>query len=390
MSSSESIYFDHAATTALDPIVLEAMMPFLRGEFGNPSSAYAVGRTARQAVDASRDRVARVLGCHSSEVIFTSGGSESDNLAIKGVALALRDRGCHIVTSSVEHHAVLHTCEFLERYFGFDVTMVGVDQFGRVDADEVERSLRPDTILVSIMLANNEVGTLQPIREIAEIVHARGVPVHTDAVQGGASLDLTVSELGVDLLSLSAHKFSGPKGVGILYVRRGTPMLAQQQGGGQEQGMRAGTENTAGIVGAATALELARAGRAAYAAHCSALRDRLIEGVLTRVPGAILTGHPTERLPNNASFAFGEADGEGLLMALDSEGIAASIGSACASGTLEVSHVLSAMGLVDDVAGGSLRLTLGAENTEAEVDWFLALLPDVVERARAARAMTLG
>ena len=390
MIEPRTIYFDHAATTSLDPRVLQSMLPYLQEDFGNASTGYAAGRMARKAIDASRDQVARLVGCRSSEILFTSGGSESDNLAIKGVAMALRGRGNHIVTSAVEHHAVLRTCEFLERHLGFDVTFVGVDGYGRVDVRDVERALRPDTILVSVMQANNEVGTLQPIEAIAKVAHARGIVVHTDAVQGGASLDIEVETLGVDLLSLSAHKFGGPKGVGMLYVRGGTPLLAQQQGGAQELGLRAGTENTAGIVGAAAALELARANRVDYVARCSVLRDRLIGRVLARVAGAVLTGHPTERLANSASFAFAEADGEALLMALDSEGVAASIGSACSSGTLEVSHVLQAMGLVDDEGGGSLRITLGPENTIAEVDAFLSLLPDVVERARTARAMTVG
>lgn len=382
------IYFDHAATTPLDPSVLDAMVPYYRDVFGNPSSAYAGAREARKAIDAARDRVASILGCHGSEVIFTSGGSESDNLAIKGVAFANPGRR-HIVTTSVEHHAVLNTCEFLERHFGYEVTFLPVDQCGMISPDDVQRAIRPDTVVVSMMLANNEVGTIQPLAEVARIAGSHGIPIHTDAVQGAASLDLNVDKLGVDLLSLSAHKFNGPKGVGILYVRRGTAMLPQQQGGGQERGMRAGTENTAGIVGAAVALELAANRRETYVRHCSELRDVLIAEVLENVEDAVLTGHPTERLANNASFAFAGADGEALLMALDAEDIAASIGSACTSGTLEVSHVLRAMGLDDLYAGGSLRLTVGAENTRDQVEELVELLPNVVDRARAARRMTL-
>jgi cysteine desulfurase len=384
------IYLDHAATTRLDPEVLAAMLPYLADEYGNASSAYDLGREARKAIDSARDQVARVLGCQSAEVIFTSGGSESDNLAIKGVALAARGQGRHIVTSAVEHHAVLNTCEFLERHFGFELSVVPVDRFGMVDPDAVEAAIRPDTVLVSIMLANNEVGTLQPISEISRRAHAHGVPVHTDAVQGAASIDLNVDGLGIDLLSLSAHKFNGPKGVGVLYVRRGTEILPQQQGGGQERGLRAGTENTAGIVGTALALERAAAGRDAYRDHCGMLRDHLIEGVLERIDDVRLTGHASQRLANSASFAFYDADGEALLMALDAEGVAASIGSACTSGTLEVSHVLQAMDLDDEWASGSLRLTLGADNTQSEVEQVVSLLPDVVARARAAKRMSVG
>src|SRR5438093_3681993 len=361
------------------------MLPYFGESYGNPSSSYALARDARRAIDDARDSVAELLGARSTEIIFTSGGSESDNLAIKGVAMASTERGRHIVTSAVEHHAVLHACELLERYLGYEVTFVSVDQYGVVDPNAIGRALRPDTVLVTVMLANNEVGTIEPIAAIAAIARARGIPVHTDAVQGGSSLDLDVSRLGVDLLSLSAHKFQGPKGVGVLYVRRGIPILPQQQGGGQERGMRAGTENTAGIVGATTALRLAQERRTEFVQHCTELRDYLVEGVLERVEDAVVTGHPTERLANNASFAFRGADGEAMLMALDAEGIAASVGSACTSGTLEVSHVLRAMGLDDELGGGSLRLSLGIDNTRADIERVLEVLPGVVERARAAR-----
>ena len=387
---SDLIYLDHAATTAVHPAVVEAMLPYFGESYGNPSSSYALARDARRAIDDARDSVAELLGARSTEIIFTSGGSESDNLAIKGVAMASTERGRHIVTSAVEHHAVLHACELLERYLGYEVTFVSVDRYGVVDPDAIGRALRPDTVLVTVMLANNEVGTIEPIAEIAAIARARGIPVHTDAVQGGSSLDLDVSRLGVDLLSLSAHKFQGPKGVGVLYVRRGIPILPQQQGGGQERGMRAGTENTAGIVGATTALRLAQERRTEFVQHCTELRDYLVEGVLERVEDAVVTGHPTERLANNASFAFRGADGEAMLMALDAEGIAASVGSACTSGTLEVSHVLRATGLDDELGGGSLRLSLGIDNTRADIERVLEVLPGVVERARAARQMSVG
>ncbi len=387
---SDFIYLDHAATTAVDPAVVEAMLPYFNESYGNPSSSYALARDARRAIDDARDSVAEILGARSTEIVFTSGGSESDNLAIKGVAMASVERGRHIITSAIEHHAVLHACELLERYLGYEVTFVPVDAYGRVDPDAIGHAIRPETVLVSVMLANNEVGTIQSIAEIAGIAHERGIPVHTDAVQGGNSLDLDVSSLSVDLLSLSAHKFQGPKGVGVLYVRRGTPILPQQQGGGQERGMRAGTENTAGIVGTTAALRLAQENRAAFVQHCAELRDYLVEGVLERVDDAVLTGHPSERLANNASFAFRGADGEAMLMALDAEGIAASVGSACTSGTLEVSHVLRAVGLDDELGGGSLRLTLGMDNTRADVDRVLEVLPGIVERARAARQMSVG
>lgn len=390
MSEPRPIYLDHAATTSVHPSVIDVMLPYFGESYGNPSSSYGLARDARRAIDDARDTVAELLGARSTEIIFTSGGSESDNLAIKGVAMASRDRGRHIVTTAIEHHAVVHACELLERYLDFDVTVVPVDSRGRVDPDDVARALRPDTVLVTVMLANNEVGTIQPVAEIAKLAHEQGVPVHTDAVQGGSSLDLDVGKLGVDLLSLSAHKFQGPKGVGVLYVRRGTPILPQQQGGGQERGLRAGTENTAGIVGATTALRLAQDGKAGFVEHCTGLRDYLVEGVLERVEDALVTGHPTERLANNASFAFRGADGEAMLMALDAEGIAASAGSACTSGTLEVSHVLRAMGLDDDLGGGSLRLTLGMDNSREDVDRVLEVLPGIVDRARAARRMSVG
>jgi cysteine desulfurase len=384
------IYLDHAATTAVHPRVVEAMLPYFTTIYGNPSSSYAIAREARKAVDAARDTCAEILGCRSAEVLFTSGGSESDNFAIKGVAFANRERGRHIVTTAVEHHAVLHTCEYLEKYFGFEVTYVPVDQYGWVNPDNIGRALRDDTVLVSVMLANNEVGTIEPLRAIADLAHARGIPVHTDAVQGGTSLDLDVDRLGVDLLSLSAHKFNGPKGAGLLYVRRGTAILPQQQGGGQERGMRSGTENTAGIVGVTTALRIAQDGRASFVAHCTELRDYLIAQVLGHVPDAVLTGHPTERLAFTASFAFRGADGEAMLMALDAEEIAASAGSACTSGTLEVSHVLRAMGLDDELGGGSLRLTIGLDNSREDVDTLMTVLPGIVDRARAARQMSVG
>jgi cysteine desulfurase len=379
----ETIYLDHAATTPLDPRVLEAMLPYLTGRFGNPSSIHRLGREARQALDEARESVAEVLNASPQEIIFTSSGTEADNLAIQGVAqaLSLEGRGNHIIVSAIEHHAVLHTGDYLER-FGFQVTRLPVDGYGLVHPEVLEEAIRPDTLLVSIMYANNEVGTIQPIAELAEVAHRHGVYLHTDAVQAGGALSLDVEALGVDLLSLSAHKFYGPRGVGVLYVRRGVPLLPQMHGGGQERGRRASTENVAGIVGLAVALRLAQEEREAYNAHCLRLRDRLIAGLLERVPGARLNGHPTRRLPNNAHFCFEGVDGESLLVRLDREGICASGGSACTSGALEPSHVLAAMGVPPAVARGALRLTVGRQNTPEQIERVLDLLPHIIEELR--------
>ncbi len=379
----EPIYLDHAATTPVRPEVLEAMLPYFGERFGNPSSIYSLGREARQAMDRARETVAACLGCRPAEILFTSCGSESDNLAIKGVAYARRDHGNHIITTQVEHHAVLHTCEWLERYAGFEVTYLPVDRHGVVDLAALEAAITDRTTLVSVMLANNEVGTIQPLAAIAALLRPRGIVFHTDAVQGGGACDLDVNRLGVDLLSLSGHKFYAPKGVGILYVRQGTPLLPQLQGGSQERNRRAGTENVPYIIGAATALQLATDELEPTNVRVQALRDRLIAGVLERVPGAHLTGHPTERLPNNASFVFEGVEGEALLLALDQLGICASTGSACTSGSLEASHVLKAMGLPTSLAQGSLRLSLGRGTDEDQIDRTLEALPSVVERLRS-------
>lgn len=375
------VYLDHAATTPLDPRVLEAMLPYLTQVYGNPSSIYQLAREARRAIDQARDTVAEILGAHPAEVIFTASGSESDNLALKGVAFAHRARPAHLVTSQVEHHAVLHAAQFLEK-LGVQVTYLPVDRYARVDPDDVGRAITSDTILVSIMYANNEVGTIQPIEEITRVAHARGVPVHVDAVQAAGLLDLSVNRLGVDLLSLSGHKFYGPKGTGILYVRRGTSCWPLIHGGGQERGRRAGTENVAGIVGLATALRYAEEERDARRRDLQRRRDQLISGILDRVPGSQLTGHPTDRLPNNASFCFEGISGESLLLALDQHGVMASSGSACTSGSLEPSHVLTAMGFPPDLAASSVRLSLGRSNTDAEIRLVLDLLPRLILRLR--------
>jgi cysteine desulfurase len=380
------VYLDNAATTPVDPRVFEAMRPYWLEDWGNPSSVYAVGRRARRALDDARDRIAQVLNCRANEIVFTSCGSESDNLAIRGAAVAQSEQHGrkHIVTSRVEHHAVLHACQWLEQHLGFEVTYLEVDQYGRVDPAAVTGALRPDTALVSIMYANNEIGTIQPVAEIARAVRAAnsGTLVHTDAVQAGGLLPLDTQALGADLLALSGHKFYAPKGVGLLYVRRGTPLVYQISGGGQERGVRAGTENVAYIVGMAMALELAYAEGEQRVAHVQRLRDRLIEGVCARVDRVRLTGHPTERMPNSASFTIAGADGESLLLNLDQEGICASSGAACTSGTLEISHVLHALRLPDDEARGSLRLTTGVRTTDADVDRLLDVLPGIVERVR--------
>jgi cysteine desulfurase len=376
------VYLDHAATTPLDPAVLEAMLPYFTERFGNASSVYRLGREARRALDSARGQVAAVLHCPPADVVFTSGGSEGDNAAIKGALFARGARGRHIVTSAIEHEAVLHTCQALAA-FGVETTYVPVDNLGRVRPEAVAAAIRPDTALVTIMLANNEIGTLQPIAEIAEIAHRQGVLVHTDAVQGAGALPLDVGALGVDMLSLSGHKFYGPKGTGALYVRSGSAWAPQQQGGAQEAKRRAGTENVAGIVGLATALTRAEAEREHEAARLTGLRDRLIREVLARIPESRLTGHPSLRLPNNASFVFADVEGEAILMALDVQGIAASTGSACTSASLDPSHVLLALGLPAPLAIGSLRLTLGRSNGDADVDRIMEVLPAIVQRQRA-------
>lgn len=386
------IYLDHAATTPVRPEVLEAMLPYFSQRFGNPSSIHTLGQEARKALEDARETVAHVLGCRASEVIFTSGGTESDNAAIKGVALALRQTGNHIITSAIEHHAVLHTCHQLEQ-LGFQTTLVPVDRYGMVDPDAVGRAITERTILVSIMYANNEVGTVEPIADIAQVVRERGkalgrrIPFHTDAVQAAGFLDLRVDVLGVDLLSLSAHKFHGPKGVGVLYIRRNTPFEPLLMGGGQERERRSGTENVPGIVGLATALALAEEERPRVSARLSRLRDYFIARVLEGVPGAILNGHPTQRLPNNAHFCFPGVEGEPILLGLDMEGICASSGSACSTGSLEPSHVLTAMGLPPDIARSSVRFTMGRDTTEAEIERVLQVLPDLVQRLRALPSM---
>ncbi|MBI4198979.1 MAG: aminotransferase class V-fold PLP-dependent enzyme [Chloroflexi bacterium] len=390
-SRARPVYMDHAATTRVRPEVLEAMLPYFSEKYGNPSSLYGLAQEARKAVDEAREKVAESLGCRPAEIVFTSGGTESDNTALKGAAMALRPTGNHVITTSIEHHAVLHGCHFLEN-LGFEVTYLPVDRYGLVDLEEMERSITGRTVLVSMMLANNEIGTILPVAEAARLVKAKArrmgksIVFHTDAVQAAGYLDLDVHALGVDMLSLSSHKFHGPKGVGVLFVRRGTPFTPQAVGGGQERQRRAGTENLPGIVGTAVALALAVQGKAWLVQHTSRLRDWLIQGICERVPGARLNGHPTQRLPNNVNFSFEHVEAEPLLVALDLAGIAASSGSACTSASLEPSHVLLAAGLTAEQAVGSLRLTLGRENTEEEVEYVLSVLPVVIARLQSVVA----
>lgn len=383
---SGRIYFDHAATTPLDPRVAEAMRPYLETAFGNPSSLYREGREARRALDEARDALARLLGADSPrEIIFTAGGSEADNLALKGVAWAMGERGRHLVVSAIEHHAVIESARFLEAQ-GFAVTYVNPDRFGVVHPEAVGEALRDETILVSVMHANNETGTIQPVREIAALAREREIPFHVDAVQSAGQLPIDVDELGCDLLSLSAHKFYGPKGVGALYVRRGTPLLPLIHGGAQEQDRRAGTEFVAGIVGMAKALELALEEAESRAKRIAALRDRLEAAIRERVPGVVVNGHPTLRLPGHLNVSIEGIDAESLLLNLDMAGISASSGSACASGSIQPSHVLLAMGLPRELALSSLRLTLGKGNGEDDVDRGVEVLLSLVERLRGRTA----
>lgn len=383
------IYVDHAGTTPVHPQVAAAMHPYFTEQFGNPSSLHGLGAASADAVDDARTAIAEALKARAGEIIFTSGGSESINTALKGVAFAqqLAGAGQRIVSTPIEHHAVLHTLEYLER-FGFETVLVGVDSDGRVDPDEVAAAVDEGTVLVSVMLANNEVGAVQPIAEIARALAARGeslgrrIPFHTDAVQGAGQLGLDVQALGVDLLSLSAHKFHGPKGAGALYLRRGTPFLAQQTGGGQERNRRAGTENVPGIVGMGQALRISEAARERFVPRVSALRDHFLDRTLQEIPGAILNGPGTSRLPNNANVRFENVDGQLLLEALDNVGIAASSGSACTTSSWEPSHVLLAMGCDQDAAAGSLRVTLGPENTVEEMDFIVDQLIRIVPELR--------
>jgi cysteine desulfurase len=376
-----AIYLDHAATTPLRHEVLEAMLPFLTGSFGNPSSAHSFGRAARAALDEAHELVATRLNAEGREIVFTSGGTEANNLALKGAAWAGKARGHRIVTSAVEHHAVGHTLRYLEK-FGFEIVELPVDRYGRVDPEQLERAITDRTILVSIMLANNEVGTIQPISKLVSVIRAhKGVLLHVDAVQAAPYVDLDVQALGADMVSLGAHKFEGPKGVGALYVRHGTHILAQQQGGTQERHRRAGTENVAGAVGLAAAYDLSCAERAEVVARLRRQRDRLVKAIVA-TPGTEVTGHPKQRLPGLLSIIARDTDGSAVAMSLDLEGIACSVGSACTTGSTEVSHVLTAMGYPEEEARGALRLSLGRTTTDDEVATACEVVPRVLASMR--------
>jgi len=381
MGKQRIIYMDHSATTYTKKEVVDAMLPYFTRHFGNPSSIYGIARDSKEAIDAARTQVAKAIGAEPDEIYFTSGGSESDNWAIKGVAYANRKRGNHIITTKIEHHAVLHTCQFLEKE-GFTVTYLPVDKYGRVDPADLEKAITDKTILLSIMYANNEIGTLEPIRELAAVAQKHKVYFHTDAVQAIGNVPIKVKDEKIDLLSLSAHKFYGPKGVGALYIRNGVRIENLIHGGGQERRRRAGTENIAGMVGCGKAIEMATADIDGHNARIRAMRDRLMKGILEKIPHAYLNGHPTERLPGNINISFEFIEGESMLLWLDDEGICASTGSACTSGSLEPSHVLLATGLPVEISHGSLRLTLGDVNTGEDVDTVLEVLPKVVARLR--------
>ena len=390
----DRIYMDNAATTAVSPEVLQTMLPYFSEIYGNPSSIHSTGRDARRAVDAARKQVAQAIGAQPTEIYFTAGGSESDNWAIKGTAFAKRDKGNHIITTAIEHHAVLHTCQWLEKQ-GFQVTYLPVDEYGRVRVEDVEKAITDKTILISIMAANNEIGTLEPIAEIGKLAHEKGILFHTDAVQAVGAIPLDVNAMNIDMLSMSGHKFHGPKGIGALYIRKGVRPDVFMHGGAQERAQRAGTENLAGIVGMGKAIELATQNLEANAARMTRLRDKLIDSILAEIPEVRLNGHRTERLPNNVNVSIRYIEGEALLLRLDLAGIAGSSGSACTSGSLDPSHVLLAIGLPHEIAHGSLRLSLGTDSTEAEVDEVLRVLPGIVKDLRAmsvlnAETSTLG
>ncbi|MEG0012752.1 MAG: cysteine desulfurase NifS [Cellulosilyticaceae bacterium] len=375
------IYFDHAATTPMKKEVIDAMMPYFTENFGNPSSVYQIAQINKKAIDEAREVIAKSLGASTNEIFFTSGGTEADNWAIKGIAEAHKNKGNHIITTKIEHHAVLHTCEYLAKN-GFEVTYLDVDENGVVKLEDLKNAIKETTILITIMYANNEIGTIQPIAEIGQIAKERGVLFHTDAVQAIGQVRIDVKEKNIDLLSLSGHKINGPKGIGVLYIRRGLKIANLIHGGAQERGRRAGTENVASIVGLAKAVELTYANFDEKIIRLTGLRDKLIEGILGKVSHAKLNGHPTTRLSNNVNISFEFVEGESLLLLLDMNGVAASSGSACTSGSLDPSHVLLSIGLPHEKAHGSIRLTLGETSTEEEVDFVIEKLPQIVQRMR--------
>ena len=374
-------YFDNAATTPVREEVLQEILPYFREYYGNASSIYSIAKESKKALEAARAKVAAAIGATPDEIYFTAGGSESDNMALRGVVNASKKEKKHIITTKIEHHAILHTAEFLETK-GVDVTYLSVDEFGKISLEELENAIRPETVLISVMFANNEIGTIQPIAEIGEIAKKHGVLFHTDAVQAVGHVPIDVEKLQVDLLSMSGHKLGAPKGIGAIYIRKGTRISPLIFGGAQEKKLRAGTENIAGIVGLGKAAELAVAEMEETTKKLTALRDKLIHGILESIPDSRLNGHPIDRLPGNCNISFSYIEGESLLLLLDALGIAASSGSACTSGSLDPSHVLMAIGLPHEIAHGSLRLTIDRENTEEQVDFILEKLPGLVQRLR--------
>lgn len=375
------VYLDHAATTPLRREVLDEMMPYLTTYFGNPSSIYAIGRESKKAIENSREQVAKALNANINEIFFTSGGTESDNWAVRGTAYSNINKGKHIITTAIEHHAILHTCKQLEAE-GFEVTYLPVDEYGCISEQQLKDAIRDDTILISVMTANNEIGTIQPIKKIGEIAKERDICFHTDAVQAAGSIKVDVKDMNVDLLSLSGHKFYGPKGTGVLYIKRGTKIQNYANGGAQEKNKRAGTENVAGIVGIGKALEIAVQNLCSNYSHISGLRDRTINYILNNIPYVKLNGHPTNRLPGNVNFSFQFIEAESTIIILDRKGIAVSSGSACASGSLDPSHVLLAIGLPHEIAQSSLRFSFGEENTDEDVDYLLEVLTEIINKLR--------
>ena len=377
------IYLDHAATTATRPEVVEAMLPYFTENYGNPSTVYELGSKNKSAVTHSRETIAKALGTDAANIYFTAGGSEADNWALVATAEAYKNKGNHIITSKIEHHAILHTCEYLEKERGYEVTYIDVDENGIIKLDELKKAIRPTTILISVMFANNEIGTIQPIKEIGAIAREHGILFHTDAVQAFGQILIDVDELNIDMLSSSGHKLNGPKGIGFLYIRKGVKIRSFIHGGAQERKRRAGTENVPGIVGFGKAVEIAIATMDKRIKHETELRDYLIDRILAEVPYTRLNGDRERRLPNNANFSFQFIEGESLLIMLDMAGICGSSGSACTSGSLDPSHVLLAIGLPHEIAHGSLRLTLGEDNTREEMDYVVEKIKGIVERLRS-------
>lgn len=378
---SKRVYLDYSATTPMKKEVVDAMLPYFTEHFGNPSSIHSFGRDAKNTVNQARETIASALGAKREEIYFTAGGTESDNWAIKGIAKSMKGKGNHIITSTIEHHAVLHTCQTLEKE-GYEVTYLPVDETGLIDLNDLKAAIKDTTILITIMFANNEIGTVQPIAEIGQIAKENGVLFHTDAVQAFGNMPIDVTEMNIDILSVSSHKIYGPKGIGAMYIRKGVRIGAYMDGGAQERKRRAGTENVPGIVGFAKAVELAMENMDAHIAHLTALRDKLAKGIMDAIPYSKYNGHPTQRHPGNVNICFEFIEGESLLLSLDLKGIAASSGSACTSGSLDPSHVLMAIGLTHEIAHGSLRLTVGDFTTEEDVDYVIEQLVPIVDRLR--------